>query len=320
MDALETLIREALAEHAHEAPPPDRLVVPPRSADRGRRRWPHVLLAAAAVAAVAIGVVVVRGGSSGNPPAAPTPIPTFAPIPPGMNEVSYHGITVQIPDNLRPRYDDCAAPRNVIDTVDWTLAPNCPVTIDIQDRRPGTLVRLAPYQNGRPDSMRIQHQPGVVETRNLPGPGVSVYVAAPTRAQVRAIFDTVRVTPVDRNGCAATRPALSDPPASDLLPGTPTAASECTYTLVPGSRAVAYLVRSLPVAADRLSRLVAAIDNLPAGSSGHAAELPGSVRYQFTYADGSVRTIDVTRGDDATVTDGQHVAHDPDNSIVGAFD
>jgi hypothetical protein len=312
------LVRDALAEHAQEAPAPDRLVMPSRSAERGRRRWPHVLLAAAAVAAVAVGLVVLRGGSSGSPPASPKP--TFAPIPPGMNEVSYHGITIQIPDNLRPLDTDCAAPRNVIITVDWSYAPSCPETIDSQQRKSGTLVRLAPYQNGQPDQPRMQHQPGAIARRNFPGSGVSVYVAAPTRAKVQAIFDTVRVTPVDRNGCVATRPALANPPASDLLPGTPTAASECTYTLVPGSYVVAYLVRSLPVATDRLSRLVAAIDDLAAGSSGHPGELPGSVRYLFTYADGSTRTIDVTRGHEPTVTDGDHVAHDPYDSIAQALD
>lgn len=318
MDALETLVREALAEHAAEAPGPDRLVVPPCSAERGRKRWPHVLLAAAAVAAVAVGVVILRGGSSGSPPASPKP--SFAPILPGMKEVSYHGITIQVPNNLRPSSTDCAAPRNVIDTVDWSLAPLCPVTIDIQDRRPGTLVRLAPYQNGRPDPMRIQHQPGVVERRNLPGPGVSVYVAAPTRARVRAIFGTLRVTPVDRNGCVATLPALANPPASGLLPGRPVAASVCTYTRLPNFRVAAYLLRSQSIEHHRLAFLVAAIHGLPAGPGKNFEELPGGVRYLFTYADGSVRAIDARRGDDPSVTDGQHVAHDPTGSIAAAFD
>jgi hypothetical protein len=40
----------------------------------------------------------------------------------------------------------------------------------------------------------------------------------------------------------------------------------------------------------------------------------------FTYADGSTRTIDVTRGHEPTVTDGDHVAHDPYDSIARALD
>jgi hypothetical protein len=237
-----------------------------------------------------------------------------------MNEVSYHGVTLQVPDNLQQNYTDCAAPRNVIITVDWTLAPSCPETIEAQPRQGGTLVRLAPYQNDRADQPHMQDKSDVSLRRNLPAPGVSVYIAAPTRQQALAIRDSIRMTPVDRNGCVGTLPALQNPPAAELLPGAPTAASECSYTVVPPARHPAYLLRSLPVDPDRLGRLVAAIRGLPAGASGHSSELPGSVRYRFTYSDGTVRTIDVTRGDDATVTDGQHVAHDPDNAIANAFD
>ena len=154
----------------------------------------------------------------------------------------------------------------------------------------------------------------------MPAPGVSVYIAAPTRQQALAIRDSIRITPVDRNGCVGTLSALQNPPAAELLPGAPIAASECTYTVVPLARQPAYLLRSLPVDPDRLGRLVDAITRLPAGASGHPGELRGAVRYLFTYADGSARAIDVTRGNDPTVTDGQHVAHDPDNSIAQAFD
>jgi hypothetical protein len=314
MDALETLVREAFAEHAHEAPGLSQLTVPEGPA---RRRWPYALLASAVVAAVAVGIAIAIARGGGSNSAAPA-APSFAPIPPGMNEVSYHGITLLVPDNLPIGSAAMCQQLGV-----YTLDPHARVVncANIPVLPPGgTTVKLIPYDLYIEQTGPRPRSTPTFKTLDLPKPGVHVEVSAPNAAEVDAILRSIRVTPVDRNGCAATLPVLDNPPAKELLPGTPSAASECIFTTELRSSHPAFLLRSLPVDPDRLARLVAAIRGLPAGSSGRSAELPGAARYLFTYADGSTRTINVTRGDDATVTDGQHVAHDPDNSIAQAFD
>jgi hypothetical protein len=311
MDALETLVRDALAEHAAEAPAPDRLLAGPHSAERTGRRWPYALAAAAAVAAVAVSAVLLRSGAShSSGPATP---PTFAPIPPGMNEVSYHGITIQVPDNLPVGPAAVCQPAGV-----RTYDPHAPqvscARVPPSSGDGGTIVDLRPIalKLGNPRGQRPNQE------LDLPGPGVSVYVEAPTREQVRTIIASVRVTPIDRNGCAATRPALRNPAAATLLPGNPTAAGECVYTYV--ASGPAFLLQSGRVDPDRLRRLTTAIQGLPAGAGVPDAAFSHVTRYVFDFADGSERTIEVRYGHPPTVTDGQHVAHDPDNSIAGAFD
>lgn len=313
MDALEMLVRDALAEHAGEAPSPGRLVLPDGPS---RRRWPYVALAAAAVVAVAVGILVVRDGSHSAAPAAPR----FAPIPPGLNEVSYHGITLQVPDNL-PLGPTAGCEHVGVRTFDPHAASvSCGhISIIPAPMEAGTLVVLSPYQDQDLQELGGPLAPRPNQTLDLRRPGVSVYVEAPTRREVRAIIGSVRITPVDRNGCAATLKPLHNPPASSLLPGHPTAAGECVYTDDVASRA--FLLQSLRVDPGRVGRLVEAVQELPSGAGRDDLGFAHVTRYVFGYADGGRRVIEVrTDHHPATVTDGQHVAHDPDNAIAQAFD
>lgn len=302
MDALETLVRDALTSHAADAPGPDALTVP----DAVPRRWPYAVLAAAAVLAVAVGVVATRGGGDHHP--AATPPPTFAPVPQGMNEVSYHGITFDVPDNVPIGPGAICSQIGVHSYDPHAIIPNCPA----REPSDGLIVWLTPYQNrsqelGNPLSRFAQGH------RDLRTPGVSVDVEAPTKREVDAVLDSIRVTPLDRNGCAGVPAALHNASANEILPGKPIAVSECTYTTDMHGRP--FLLYS--VAEDsRADRIVAAIRGLSPGR-GTGIDQPEFTRFVCRYADGSTRVIEQRGQGDATFSDGTHVVN---GSIAYAFD
>lgn len=310
MDALETLVREALAAHAGEAPPPDALSWPP---EPHRRQWPYVAIVAAAVAAVAVVLALVRDGGDDTRSQPAGPPPTFAPVPPGMNEVSYHGITLVVPDDVPYGPAAVCSPVGV-----HSFDPNAGA-LDCSAPPFGTgkemRVDLKPY-HGTSAELGGPLRPNSTEERDLPGPGVSVTVEALTHDEAQAVIDSIRVTPVDRNGCAATLPALDNAPANELLPGTPASASECYYTADGDS---AFLLYSLAIDPGRVPRVVSAIQGLPDGP-GVRDRLQRTLHFVFRYPDGSTRVIEEVGVIDPELTDGEHVVHDPDNAVAQAFD
>ncbi len=250
---------------------------------RPRRAWLAMGVAAAAVvAAVAVGFAVsnARPTPAGQPTvgAAISPVPT----PAGDTRISYHGLTVFLPQ----RFDlvttaGCSLePSPATPTVRLTTGGptfSCPAATVAPPPSPGPdAVSLAPYQPSYTAQSRAAQlgpsqitvdgitgyrlstteaalylsrvtDAGVVAI-TLPGPGVFILVEGPDREAVAdALLASARIAPVDDLGCAAqlADPALAPAPrAGSLVPGRPTSGVICQYS--PGPTANGGEPKSVP--------------------------------------------------------------------------
>jgi hypothetical protein len=297
MDAMETLVRETLAEHAADAPSDERLLATVTDAPP-RRPWLAGGLAAALVLGIAAGAVALRNTRYHAETAAPT-------VPAGYRSVSYHGISLNVPSRLRLNYQPCLPPRNEVDIFVGEVISCPPVE---HPESPGTVVELVPYRFRRDyrsvpttsqqvsgDDVRrgfgsAQWRTGKRPTGVIfaPSAGVVVAVTAPTRTAIDAILDSVRLTPVDALGCPSREPKE---PESERAGLHPLSAIVCVYSLL-GPGTTDSLAAS-GVLSERDAVATAAAVRSWITATGPVRRSAQQYRITFTYADGSTQTVAV---------------------------
>lgn len=345
MDPMETLVRETFSDRAEDAPGAGGLLDAVRAADTsaGRHRWWYAGLAAAVVAAIAVGMVTVGQGSNERP-TAPHGGPVITP-PPGYKLASYRGITVAVPKRLPIVGFTCVPPSNEVIALD-DIAPSCPGFPPSRHRPPvGTVIALAPSSYDSeyrklattPVSIDGQHAlrgygslrtgldpPGRSGAVVLPSLHLIVGVSAPTRREIDAVLDSIRITPVDANGCRARVSSLQpagNSPAQRLVPGRPVSAVACQYESVAAKDGGRALIGSYAIDARWTQRLAALINKFPlrtVGSSGIATGPPAYL-LTFRYADGATRQISaavVPERIGEVLTDGRLKATAPDFAVA----
>lgn len=306
MNSLDDLIRDTLAGRAHDV---DGLALaatpPPR---RSGRRWVAVGTVVAVAAAILVAVVLVapwRGASDRNagPATAPTP-------PAGMQWVSYHGITLTVPDSWATGIFFCTRPdRSAVRIGEWSghsCAANPKGVVTPADATVlylGSLSDQTPQGDptvveGQPARRFVypagESEPGFLQYQLLTA-GVVIQISGPGMTDEN-ILAGLRYTPVDDLGCAATiaaDPIPADTPAGPITLPTPTAVTVCDYAPV-WSGYGGYLMGSRVLTADERTALVAAIDAAlpwsdPPTDNGQLQA--DSLIYQFTMADGSTRRV-----------------------------
>ena len=326
MTDLETLIRDTLHEHAQAISPSDLTSRTYTAGHRHPRLGIGLLLAVvvfALVAAIAMGVAYMRStrppiGVPASPvpigvPASPVPIGVPAsPVPIGDKAVSYHGISLAVPDRFAIDADPCGAPASdAVLSVDdgktlfcpaLTLPPNPGVLTQIIGLMPDIgsgYTRLAKQPitiDGTP--ARIFDGPATGTAIDIPDPGVLIMITGPDHGTVaHALLATIRITPVDALGCPAQLTSLlptSNPPATTLIPGHPTSGTLCSY--MPANPGAAHwLDGSQPLTATQLTGITDFLNRQPlAGVAPGDSDLRGlAVRYLLTYPDGTHRTLAV---------------------------
>lgn len=249
-----------------------------------RGTWAVAVTLLAAVAA-GCGGADGRAGGAEPPPA------------PGLRPVSFHGLTIDVPQDWPVNALRCASP--VKNTV--VIAPLVVTYCDL-DQPPGlSVVELAPLgrgpiDHGEPGRTRI-----VVRRPEL---DAQVTITSPDAALARQIAGSVRRTPVDFAGCAdqvgqlraPDRPAPQRPGADRVLvPGQPVQGGVCRYE-------AGWLARSASLTGDRLAELVGTLNRLPHGSSRRdprtflaeavcPEERTRGVVVHFRYGDGEPLTV-----------------------------
>jgi hypothetical protein len=348
MDRLEELVRDTLTEHAERAPRVAALLS--RDRRHGRRaatRWAAAGLAAAAVVAVAVGVTVIRHHSTATAPATTsTGAATPEPIPAGQKAISYHGIEVLVPASLPIVNFECGPPDRSDVLLDGGLIVSCQSLGGNGKSPPGlTTVSLSPIVaastplssaqplvqtvatvDGHPALIgfgAVAVSPGdVTGVLRIPDQSVSIAVTTPSKAATEAILHTVRVIAVDRLGCRSHLTSITptgNPPAADLVPGSPVSAVTCQYRV--GDYDDTYnlwLLQSSMLSASTTAHVAALINGLP--PHGAARVPPSGIHFliTFTYADGSTRTIDAlvdTEGAARVVTDGNRSVVDVNGAL-----
>jgi hypothetical protein len=299
MDALETLVRDTLADHAADAPSDDRLLAAVTEAPR-RRPWLAGGLAAALVLGIAVGAVVLRNPGHHAAVAAPS-------VAAGYRSVSYHGITVEVPNWLGTSYSWCVPPRNEVVAEDG-IARMCPALP--RRKPPGVVVSLGTTTFGSEGYADLATTPVLVDghpakrgygrlesgydrlgnsgTIVMTDSGVVVGVSAPTRSEIDSILNSVRVTPIDALGCVDQQPPMDDA-RYQRVPADPKVATACAYsTLSAGTKE--WLIGSARVTGDRPSMIVTAAHDWIGQTGPRSADQP---MYLITlaYKDGSTRTI-----------------------------
>lgn len=293
MDALETLVRDVLHEHAGEAP----TVVPELS--RRHRRWLPALAAALLVAGLAVAAVTSRGGGSTSVP------PSTFHAPPGYRPLSYHGITLAVPKNLPKIISSCGTWQDAVVVSDGvghgcvSGPPNPPqrhtqVMLDSFDPHvsiPGVTWRagvidgisirrgtaVSDWFTGRPSPI------GLLEVRAL---DFSLEMYAPQRSTIDKVLDSVQITPVDAVGCPDRLSGQFDPPVATK----PSSVSVCEYGL--GSQgSTKWLVASTRAERGQFAALTIAMRDRPDPS------YPTPFVGVFRYPNGTSRFVPLTLSD-----------------------
>lgn len=336
MSDLEQLITDTLRERAGALPaaelPRLALAVRPR---RRRVVW-TVATAAVVAAALVVGVATWQGSrhraaSSG----------VVAPVPAGLQEVSYHGITLDVPSSWVVTRAWCSAP--TVDAVvpDDGWGYSCPYRGGPSPTAaPVSRVDLQPYgpeRTGVLDAQSLATRPVVVDGHParegagalatvaavsvlaIPDPGVLVTVTGPAQRTAAALFASVRIVPVDRLGCRShltSATPTGNPAADRLVPPGPVAGVVCQYLSVLPYGSGYWLVGSRVLSQDR----VAAIAR---GRVGRAAPKPFQdsagwlVWYQLGYPGGGRRTVAVSEGfAPELATDGRRTVVFPDTESL----
>lgn len=338
MDPLETLVRDALAEHADDAPAPGGLL---EAVSHRPHRLLAALTAAAVVMAVAVGIVVFRPNSDGGTsPAAAAP---------GTKPITYHGVTVYVPRALPVRFVNCSRTLPTYGVVEVLDEPiHCPLIRYVAPpARPRPVRLLVNFAAGRPafartpvsvDGTPARRGYGGLHNRYVdlsssgalvvPSLHVSVVVSAPTRAAVDAILDTATVTATDANGCPTKRASLlpGNPPATQIVPGYPDSVVRCRYSTVGVRPTTHWLTGSRRFGATTARRVAAMIDTIPPSIVPRRFPAPtesANSTWIFGYPDGSHREIGVERmartSEMVAVTDGSRVVFSQDPTTVGTL-
>ncbi len=240
MNSLEDLVRDALAERAHDVDGLDLTTFDARPAAR-RRRWVAVGTVVAVAAALVVAVVLVapwRGAPHRNATPAAIPSP-----PTGMQWVSYHGITLTVPASwkLDPA-TICAPPASdsVFVAHGSSSIASCPAhqgppqlqTTSVVSLRPfgsegaaGTRFDIDGHPAYRDDSPLAAGDPvyswPITTVIGLPDVGIAVTVDTVSEAELQRVIGGIEYTPVDHLGCAAHRSGAPNLAADGGQPAVP---------------------------------------------------------------------------------------------------
>jgi hypothetical protein len=334
MSDLESLVRDALAAHNGMAPGGAGLLdaVRQRRTRRRRRGWASTALVTAAIVAVATLLTVsAHNGGQNSTVTAPSQSPSPGTIPPGTQPVSYHGVEIFVPAAWKINDERCGTPEaNTVlvsrsnnglcsdgGPTGLTVVRIAPATTD-----PGTIVSdiaalatTATTVDGQParrGSGVLAYAHTLQHVLVLPGPNVFVSVESPNAKAAATILDSVRITPIDLNGCVdrvttlvATLSSRPDATAA-LVPGRPIRATVCSYSDF-------RVIDSEPVPAARLSTLISTFNGLPVGLSYPGTGFGGSPAVcaedlrngfivHFSYTAGSQLDVYVHIGDCTTLS------------------
>jgi hypothetical protein len=333
MNRLEELVRDSLAEHAHEAPDGSELVAAlRREHPKPRREWLLAGLAAAVViAAVAATVVVVRESSGGH-----RARPTATGVPTGMWAVSFHGIEILVPDSWRSGTERCRQ----MQALDRGFAPGqlwppCGVEdgsatsgVDLSDlsgqwypppavdyRKLATTAMTIDghaARRGVSKALTTGEESTVIA---LPDPGVLLLVRSPDPALVQRIVDSIRVVSIDSRGCESRMAARL--PESDSTADGNLMMRQGYESAVLCSYSSGWLERSTAMPADKADSIVAALNALSLKRGPHAClgEVSQDFVLRFSYPDGQTRDVLANGTCAARVTNGVRVAA-PDSALI----
>jgi hypothetical protein len=325
---LEALVRDALREHATEAPSADSLgsAVARR---RGRRgRWLAAGLSTAAVIALAVSLASLGDSSPAlhHPPATDGDRP-MRNTPPGYTRVAYHEFTVAVPSGLPVITSPCVAPARYVLAENPLVSYSC-VAGGVPTAEQTLTVRLTAAQSAPTDIATtpteidglsasvgygsLDGYPGVAGEAIFRGQDLAVVVTAPDRATVEQVLTSVERGP-DPNGCPDDFPAPADPVAAELVPGAPSSAVRCVYAV---TQTGYVLQASLPVHRAALDALVHAINALPTD-----AVITSQPPFEYDllridYPDGSTRTVRIDLNDPTEYSDGDRAAIDAGNAVT----
>ena len=250
----------------------------------GRRS--AVIAAAAAVLVVAAVTAVVDlrrpsparhvhtpAASSGlNASLAPAPTP-----PPGMQSITFHGLTIQVPAAWPLNATQCGTP--VTDTVvigdgattACLLWPTPRVTSALFSSFHGSFsisgAPRTPITVGSTAAVRLDRSAnGLASTEIVvPSMKVDLLLRSPNRATIEALIHTLNLTSTDTHGCPSQSPRVDLAPTTTsaggaLIPSNPLSVTVCRYL-------AEFLEEGHPVARTALSRFISVINALPAGLS-----------------------------------------------------
>jgi hypothetical protein len=214
-----------------------------------RRTW--------AVAVTLLAVLAV--GCGGDRRAGEAEPPQLAP---GLRPVSFHGLTIDVPQHWPVNALQCTTPTNNTVVMAPLALRSCwlgqPPGLSVVELAP---LGWGPIDHGEPGRARI-----VVRRPEL---DAQVTITSPDAALARQIAGSLRRTPVDFAGCAdrvgqLRAPDLAAPqrPGADrvLVPGQPVQGGVCRYE-------AGWLARSASLTGDRLAELVGTLNRLLHGSS-----------------------------------------------------
>jgi hypothetical protein len=251
-------------------------------ASRGRRY--AVIGAAAAVVLVVTGIVAVLDSRPQlSAPHARAPAgsnnrvsPALKP-PPGMQSITFHGLTIQVPAAWPLNAARCGTP--VADTViigDGSVAacairPTPRVTSALLSSFHGSYsLTGAPKKSitiGSTAAVRLDKRTGALMSTEivLPSIKVDLLLRSPSQARIDALIHTLTLTSTDIYGCPSqsARVDLAERTGStggDLIPLNAVSVTVCRYLSE-------FLEEGRPVASAAVSHFVSLINALPAGLS-----------------------------------------------------
>lgn len=298
MNVTEDQVRQSLLAHEAEAPDDSGLLSSVRAGIGRRRRlqWARAAGVAAAVVAVVVAANLVVH-DSGDPRRPVTPATTSAvPVPPGMQPVSYHGVTVFVPASWRMDALTCGkALEGTVIVGRPGATPACLVqptpqvsVVTLEQFTPRALAEARTFEPW--DKRRV-------DVRVFDDVGVLLSARSLDEALVRRVLDSARVTPIDHVGCRDRVWSLQPGPR----PGRPGAEAR----LVPdGARAATicryddnWLARSVRVPPSQLAELTATFNSLPLGMSQPPARLQGGSWCAADLRRGFIVQFDYPAGD-----------------------
>lgn len=319
MSALGDLVRQTLAERAHDV---DHVQLNASAPRPGRsRRWVAVGTVVALAAAIVVALVLVapwRGASNLTARPAVTPSP-----PAGMRWVSFHGLTFTLPDTWALKPTMCETTSAPVEVVVGPDGGKCAirigsgparVTVTGLDAMPpqgdatvvaGLAARRFDGDGGLVGADYVQYQ--------IPEVDVVVRIGPADANVVDTLTSGIVHTPVDPLGCAARAPSVHGGSSGQLALDGVTAGVVCEYETPGPGAPPQYLLGSRVLTHDDLTTLrtvVATATPAPyaIGGTGRVGADSGLHLYRLTRADGSTETVSVDlSGNPVVVSDGQDV-------------
>lgn len=296
----EQTMRDALGQHAGDAPDARGLAQAARRRLVRRRRTRAVGVAAASAVAVVAGVVLAGGGpatrTTETPSASDSPVQDADPLPDGWRWESYGGIEVGVPGDWAWGNGDQRLGQ-------WCVGRDREPMVG----RPGASTAVG-CPGGRPDPGTLLDNTGPVVAFGYPldrpeGPvqvegdratlvvgGVLLSVQTEPNLRER-ILATVREVDVDAKGCPVDDPVATDP---SLRPDEPadvasltgvTAVTACMYGLATsggGTPPASALLSSVGLQGQDAASAVAAIADAPVGGG---PDSPETCMPEYAYGD-----------------------------------